>query len=95
MTTRDYAEAYEDDSAPVRAWPAQDAQEPDHHEAWVASLEAEIVQLKKDAAHTMSWYKTVCDLLTEHTAERDEARAERDTLLEYLVDVAAALGVPA
>jgi chromosome segregation ATPase len=28
MTTRDYAEAFEDDSENVRGWPAQDAQEP-------------------------------------------------------------------
>jgi hypothetical protein len=29
MTTRDYSDAYEDDSENVRSWPAQDAQEPD------------------------------------------------------------------
>jgi len=28
MTTRDYSEAYDDDSENVRNWPAQDAQEP-------------------------------------------------------------------
>jgi hypothetical protein len=28
MTTRDYADAYEDDSENTRGWPAQDAQEP-------------------------------------------------------------------
>jgi len=28
MTTRDYAEAYEDDSENVRGWPAQDKLEP-------------------------------------------------------------------
>jgi hypothetical protein len=33
MTTRDYADAYDDDSENVRSWAAQDAQEPEQEEA--------------------------------------------------------------
>jgi hypothetical protein len=74
MTTQDYAEAYEDDSENVRGWPQQDTQEPPIGSD-VAYLRAEVAALKVDQAHTMSWYKTVCELLTEHTAQRDAALA--------------------
>jgi hypothetical protein len=102
MTTREWHEADQDDADRVRAWPAQDAQEPEpdpapcqcpEHLTYraslafnsdaaqapngsdVAYLRAEVAALKADQAHTMSWYKTVCELLTEHTAERDLALA--------------------
>jgi hypothetical protein len=75
MTTRDYADAYADDSENVRGWPAQDAQMPPN-DSDVAYLRAEVAALKVERAHTMSWYKTVCELLTEHTAERDGAQVE-------------------
>jgi len=79
VTTQEWHEADQDDADRVRAWPAQDAQMPPN-DSDVAYLRAEIAALKVERAHTMSWYKTVCELLTEHTAERDVARAEVDRL---------------
>jgi len=99
MTTRDYADAYADDSENVRGWPQQDAQMPPN-DSDVAYLRAEIAALKVERAHTMSWYKTVCELLTEKSAtiarvEKmcDDADAFDDDAV-FVTEVRAALAEP-
>ena len=67
MTTRDYAEAYDDDSDQVRGWAAQDAEEPP------------ITDVLKDFAYKIAELSTEVGHLQfdldEATAQRDEAWA--------------------
>ena len=67
MTTRDYAEAYEDDSDNVRAWTAQDAQEP-------ASL-GDVKDLARNFVELTAEVTYLRFDLDEAVAQRDEAWA--------------------
>jgi len=78
---------------------AQDAQMPPN-DSDVDYLRAEIAALKAERAHTMSWYKTVCELLTEKSATiarvekvRDDADAYGDDAI-YVADIREALMEP-
>lgn len=90
MTTREYREAYMDDSDQFARWAVQDAQMPPndsdvaHLWAEIKRLRAEIAALKVETALTMSWYKTVCELNNERTAERDAVRVEIVRLQTFL-----------
>ena len=68
MTTRDYAEAYEDDSDNTRAWTAQDAQEP-----WpVVGRRPSVLNQLAAMADDVAYLRFELD---EATAQRDEAWA--------------------
>jgi len=78
---------------------AQDAQMPPN-DSDVDYLRAEIAALKAERAHTMSWYKTVCEAAHREVGHhrscrevRDDADAYGDDAI-YVADIREALMEP-
>lgn len=97
MTTQEWFEADQDDADRVRAWAAQDAQEPDTERAvdYLAHqngvLSAENTQLIEALRESRTATGHAWRHGSEAESERDEARAERDaawaTIARMTLDV--------
>ena len=75
MTTRDYAEAYDDDSDQYHRWAPQDAQEPVDYRAWYDALKLSVFELSATVANRDDTIVFLRFDLDEATAQRDEAWA--------------------
>ena len=95
MTTREYQEAYDDDSDRVRSWPAQDAQEPPDDYCGSARCSNKVEEFSNEDTRLRAEIvrlRTLCGKAADHL---ERVVAERDAALEYIAGLAATLSVPA
>jgi len=102
MTTREYQEAYDDDSDRVREWPALDTQEPEPEPAPCRCgecIEADAADREREFAlegDPLAMWDEIVKLRTLCGKAADQLErvvAERDAALEYIAGLAATLAV--